>query len=155
MGARPPDPREIYGEAKQIWSFRKGWDAPVEGEREEPFVRRVLVLRQSDHSVFEIEQHPRLHLESKMEVDRPAATFLRMKVYLPELAQGVRLDKVPLVVHMELVVDCMVFQLGHIARDIDDGHSAASLGERPGTGGHATVRCCGRSRLAGDPRGGS
>jgi hypothetical protein len=50
-----------------------------------------------------------------------------VQVDLPDLAQGVGLDEVPLVVHMESVVDRMILQIGHIAGDIDGSHSWQSL----------------------------
>jgi hypothetical protein len=62
-----------------------------------------------------------------MQVEGPAATFLRMQVDLPGLAQGVRLDEVAFVMNVKAVVDRVVLQVGHISGDVDDGHSAESL----------------------------
>ena len=45
-----------------------------------------------------------------------------MQVDLPQLPQGVRLDEVTFVVHMEAVVDGMALQLGDESGDIDDCH---------------------------------
>jgi hypothetical protein len=42
---------------------------------------------------------------------------------------------VPLVMHVESVVDGMIFQVGDVARDVNGSHSWESL---MGVGGHAT-----------------
>ena len=59
----------------------------------------------------------------EVEVERPAARLLRVEVDLPRLAQGVGLDEVPLVVHVEPVVDGVVLEVGDEAGHVDDGHS--------------------------------
>ena len=69
-----------------------------------------------------------------MEVDGATAAFLRVKVDLPELTERVRLDEVPLVVHVESVIDSMIFELGHVAGHVNDRHVVASVcapGELP------------------------
>jgi hypothetical protein len=53
-----------------------------------------------------------------------------VQVDLPQLAQRVRLDEVPLVVHMETVVDGVVLQLGDETGDIDDCHASRHYRER-------------------------
>ena len=70
-----------------------------------------------------------------MQVERTAARLLGVQVDLPRLAQRVRLDEVPLVVHVEPVVDGVVLQVGHEAGDVDDSHevpAAASEASRQG-----------------------
>lgn len=62
-----------------------------------------------------------------MQVDWPAAALFGVKVDLPELPERVRLDEVPLVVHVETVVDCMIFELGHVAGHVDDRHLGLSV----------------------------
>ena len=69
-----------------------------------------------------------------MEIDRATATLLGVQVDLPELAQRVRLDEVPLVVHVELVVDRMVLQLGHITGYVYNGHSVRKCRRATGAG---------------------
>lgn len=57
-----------------------------------------------------------------MEVDGSVARLLGVKVDLPELAQRVGLDEVPLVVDVKTVVDRMALHVGDESGDIDDGH---------------------------------
>ena len=63
----------------------------------------------------------------EVEVERAPAALLGMQVHLPGLAQGVRLDEMPLVVHMEAVIVRMVLQIRDISRDVDDSHRGQSL----------------------------
>src|SRR5690606_1105864 len=60
--------------------------------------------------------------EGQVQVERAAAGLLRVQVDLPGLAQGVGLDEVPLVVHVEAVVDRVILELGHEPGDVDGGH---------------------------------
>ena len=76
-----------------------------------------------------------------MKVDRASAALLGVQVDLPELAERVGLDEVPLVVHVELVIDRMILELGHVTGDVDDGHSAGECRRAAGRDRHATVRC--------------
>jgi hypothetical protein len=57
-----------------------------------------------------------------------------VQVHLPDLAQRIGLDEVPLVVHMESVVDGMILQVGDVPRDVNGSHSWGSL---MGVGGPA------------------
>ena len=75
-----------------------------------------------------------------MQVDGPATAFLGVEVDLPELAKGVRLDEMPFVVHVELVVDRMILELGNITCDVDDGHPEGKCRRATGRGRQATVR---------------
>ena len=61
-------------------------------------------------------------LERQVEVERPAARLLGVEIDLPRLAQGVRLDEVPLVVDVEPVIDRMILELGHEPGDVDGCH---------------------------------
>ena len=75
-----------------------------------------------DDRVLEAEQHARVDLEREVEVDRTLAALLGMQVDLPRLAQRVALDEVPLVVHVEAVLDRVVLQVGDEARDVENCH---------------------------------
>ena len=77
---------------------------------------------EQDHGVLEGEEDAGVDVEGQVQVERAAAALLGMQVDLPDLAQGVRLDEVPLVVHMEPVVDRVVLQVGDVAGDIDGCH---------------------------------
>jgi len=66
-----------------------------------------------------------------VEVERTAATLLGVQVDLPDLAEGVRLDEVSLVVDVEPVVDRMVLELGDVAGHIDCCHSNRGYAPRP------------------------
>jgi len=85
-------------------------------------VRWVLLVGQAVDDVFERQQHTGVHLQCQVEIERAAAAVLGVQLDLPCLAQAVGLDEVPLVVHVEPVVDCVVLDLGDEARDVDDGH---------------------------------
>ncbi len=123
----PTDPGQVDGEPEQVRARRERRHAPVEGQREVELVCRVGVLGQRDDGVLEVEEHPRVDLEGEVQVDRAAAALLGVQVDLPELAQRVRLDEVPLVVHVEAVIHGMVLELCHIPSDVDDCHRRASL----------------------------
>ena len=58
-----------------------------------------------------------------MQVEGTTAPLLRVQVDLPDLPQGVGLDEVPLVVHVEPVVDGMILQVGDVASDVNGSHS--------------------------------
>ena len=63
-----------------------------------------------------------------MEIEGTTARIFGMKIDLPCLAHGIGLDEVPLVVHMEGMVDRVVFEISNEAGNVDDRH-----------GGQATV----------------
>ncbi len=82
-----------------------------------------LAVGQVNHFVFEGEQYTRVDLEGQMQVQRPVAAFFGMQIDLPGLPEGVGLHEVPLVVHVEPVVDGVVLELGYVSGDVDDRHS--------------------------------
>ena len=123
----PTHAGQVDGEAEQVGAVRQGRKRPGEGQREVELVRRLLVLGEQHHGVLEGEEHPGVHVEGEMKVERAAAPLLGMKVHLPDLAQGIRLDEVPLVVHVEPMVDGMVLQVGDVAGDVDGCHNKGSL----------------------------
>ncbi len=123
----PADAGEVDGEAQEVGAARERRERPGEGQGEVELVRRLLVVGQQDDGVLEGQQDPGVDVEREMQVERPAAPLLGVQVDLPDLAQRVRLDEVPLVVHVEPVVDGMVFQVGDVAGDVDGSHSVRSL----------------------------
>ena len=98
----------------------------VSGKSE--LVRRLLVLGEQDDGVLEGKEDARVHVEcGESQAEGPPAPLLGMQVDLPDLAQRVGLDEVPLVVHMEPVVDGVVLQVCDVAGDIDGSHNTRSL----------------------------
>ncbi len=83
----------------------------------------LLVVGQEDDRILEGEEDAGVDIECEVQVERAAASLLGMQVDLPDLPQGVGLDEVPLVVHVESVVDGMVLQIGHIPSDINGSHN--------------------------------
>ena len=114
--------RELGGEHEQVGTVRQRRQRPGEAEREVEVVGRVLVVGALDDRVLEAEQHARVDLEREVEVDRTLAALLGVQVDLPGLAQRVALDEVPLVVHVEAVLDRVVLEVGDEAGDVDDCH---------------------------------
>jgi myo-inositol-1(or 4)-monophosphatase len=75
-----------------------------------------------------------------VQVDGPPAPLLRVQVDLPDLAQGVRLDEVPLVVDVESVIDRMVLEFGNETGDVYSGQ------EEPPQNRSPTAASVGRQR---------
>ncbi len=76
-----------------------------------------------------------------MKVERAVAGLFGVQVHFPGLAERVGLDKVPLVMHVEAVVDRVVFQFGYVPGHIDHSHHHNASGGRanwPGEGGALT-----------------
>ena len=134
----PPTPARSMASRRRSGPLGSGGRRPGEGEGEVELVGRLLVLGEQHDGVLEGEEHPRIDVEGQVQVERAAAALLGVEVDLPDLAQRVRLDEVPLVVHVKPVVDGVVLQVGHVAGDVDGSHSVTSLDEqadaRPRTG---------------------
>ena len=120
--ARSPHLRQVDGQTQQIGPVRERRQRPGEGQRELILVRGVLALGQVDHHVLEGQQHPGVHFQGQVQVERTVAAFLGMQVHFPGLAQGIGLHEVPLVVHVEPVVHGMVLELSYVSSDVDDRH---------------------------------
>ena len=90
-------------------------------------VGRLLVLGEEDHGILEGQEDPGVDVEGEVQVEGAAAALLGMQVDLPDLAQGIRLHEVPLVVHVESVVHRVVLQVCDVAGDIDGCHNVGSL----------------------------
>ena len=118
----PADRREVDGEAQQVGRVRQRRQRPGERDREVELVRRLVVVGQAEHGVLEGEQHARVDVEREVQVERPAAAVLGVQVDLPDLAQGVRLDEVALVVDVEAVVDGVVLQVRDVPGHVDGCH---------------------------------
>ena len=116
----PPTPARSIARTQQIGPVGQRRQRPREGQREEELVGRLrllVVLVERHHRVFERQHHPRVEFERQVQVERAAAAGLGVQLDLPGLAQRVRLDEVPLVVHVKPVVDRVVFQFGHESRE--------------------------------------
>ena len=88
-----------------------------------PARRRLVEVVELHHLVLEPEHRPWVDVEREVQVDRPAARLLGVQVDLPQLAQRVGLDEVPLVVDVEPVVDRLALEVGDEAGDVDDCHA--------------------------------
>ena len=100
---------QIDRQPEQVGTAGQRWKGPREGEGKVEFVRGLLLLGEEHHGVFEREEDAWIHVKGEMKVQRAAASLLGMEVDFPDLTQGVRLDEVPLVVHMESVVNGVIF----------------------------------------------
>ena len=101
---------------------------PGESERKEKLVGRIKFLAQLVDLVLKRQQHARVDLKGQMEIKRPIAPLLRVKVNLPCLAQRIRLHEMSFVVHVKSVIDgCVVLEVGDVAGNVDDCHGSASL----------------------------
>ena len=94
----------------------------MNAEREEELVRRIVERVTGDHRVLEAEQDPGIDLERQVQVERALASLLGVQVHLPVLAQRVALDEMPLVVHVEPVLDRVILEVGDETREVDDRH---------------------------------
>jgi hypothetical protein len=56
-----------------------------------------------------------------------AAPVLGVELHFPDLAQGVGLDEMALVVHVKAMVNRMILEVGHVSGHIDDCHRKPSL----------------------------
>ena len=118
------DAGELGGEHEQVRRVRQRRQRPGEHEREgEPGRRRLVDVVELHHLVLEAEHRPWVDVEREVQVDRPAARLLGVQVDLPQLAQRVGLDEVPLVVDVEPVVDRLALEVGDESRDVDDCHA--------------------------------
>ena len=87
----------------------------------------LLVLGEEDDGVLEGEEDAGVHVEGEMQVERATAPLFGVQVDLPDLAQRIGLDEVPLVVHVKPVVDRMVLQVGDVSGDVNCSHNRGSL----------------------------
>jgi hypothetical protein len=71
-------------------------------------VGRFLLLGEEHNGVFEGQEDTWINIEGQVQVQRTAASLLGVEVDFPNLTQGVRLDKVPLVVDMKPVVNGVI-----------------------------------------------
>jgi myo-inositol-1(or 4)-monophosphatase len=90
-------------------------------------IRRFLVLGQPEYGILEGEQGPWIHLEGQVEIEGSPAPIFRMELHLPDLAKGVGLHEVALVVHVESMVNRVILEVGHVSGHIDDCHRWFSL----------------------------
>ncbi len=132
----PADARELGGQEEQIRPVWQRRQRPGEEQGKPEAVWRVVVLRKVDDEVLEGEQRAGIDLERQVEVEWPSTGFLWVEVDLPRLAEGVRLDEVTLVVHVEAVVDCVILEVGDESGNVDGGHAGTSLPRARGP-----VRC--------------
>ena len=120
----PAHSRQVDGEAEQVGPPGEWWQRPGEGERKVEFVGWLLVLGEENDGVLEGEEDAGVDVEGEVEVQGAATPLLGVQVDLPDLPQGVGLDEVSLVVHVKAVDHGMVFELGHVAGDVNGSHGS-------------------------------
>lgn len=119
------DAGEVDRKAEQIGAVGKRRQRPGEGQREEELVRRlrlVVVFVEGHHRVLEGQHDAGIEFEGEVQVEGAAAPGLGVQFDFPGLAQRIRLDEMPLVVHVKTVVDGVILQFSDEARDIDNCH---------------------------------
>ncbi len=117
------DAGEVDGQHEKIRRVGEWWQCPREQHRErESGRRRIVDFLESNHLVLEAEHRTRVDIERQMEVDRAFASAFRVKIDFPELSERVGLDEVPLVVHVEAMVDRLTLHVGDETRYVDDCH---------------------------------
>jgi len=109
---------------EQIGVLGERWERPGEGQREVVLVGWLLLVAERHDRIFEAEQDARLDVEGEVEIDWAATAFFWVEIDLPDLPQGVGLHEVPLVVHVEAMVDRVVLEIGHVAGHVYRCHSA-------------------------------
>jgi hypothetical protein len=85
-------------------------------------VRRIDLVRETEHRVFEGQECPRIDVEFDVQVDRPATPVLGMKINFPRLSKRIRLHEMTLVVDVESVRHRMVLKVCDETSDINCGH---------------------------------
>jgi hypothetical protein len=85
-------------------------------------IGRVLVVRKTEDCILEGEQGPGVHFQAQVQIEWAATAIFGMELHFPDLAEGVRLDEVPLVVNMEAMVDGVILEVGHVPGHVDDCH---------------------------------
>ena len=124
---RSADTGDLGGEHKKVGAVDQRRKAPREEQWEAEIFRRWLVgVGEGIDLVFEGEHHAWVDLEGKVEIEWPTARMLWVEVHLECLTHRVRLDEVPLIMNMEAVMGCMIFQVGDETCDIDDRHDVSS-----------------------------
>ena len=126
-----PTPASSVASSSRSGPSGSGGSDHVNSSGKWKLVGRVVLLGQRQHEVLERQQRAGVDLEGEVEVERAAAGLLGVEVDLPRLAQGVGLDEVPLVVHVEAVVDGVVLEVGDEPGDVDGGQGP-SLPRRRG-----------------------
>jgi hypothetical protein len=87
----------------------------------------LLLFGEEHNRIFEGEEDAGVDVEREVEIQWAAAPLLGVEVDLPHLAQGVCFDEMAFVVDVEAVIDGVIFQVGHVAGDVDGCHRAISL----------------------------
>jgi hypothetical protein len=123
---RAANASKFSGQNQQIRGVGERGERPGQRQREKETVRWIFVILDLCHFVLKRQQDPWIHFKGEVQVKGTVAAFLRMKVYFPGLAQRIRLDEVPLIVHMEsMVVGGVVFEIGDVPGYVDDGHESS------------------------------
>jgi len=123
----PPHAGQVDGQPEQIGAVGERGEGPGEGQGEVELVGGFLILGEPEDSILKGQQGPGIDLESQMEVEGTAAAVFGVEVDLPHLPEGVGLDEMALIVHVESVIDRVILEIGHVSGHIDDCHRWMSL----------------------------
>jgi hypothetical protein len=85
-------------------------------------VGRIDLIGQAQHRVFEGQKGSRVYVQLNVQIDRPTASVLRVKVNFPRLTQRVRLNEVPFVVDVKAVGHRVIFKVGNESCNVYGGH---------------------------------
>lgn len=113
---------EFGSEHQKVRRVPKRGECPGEDERKGHSFDRVGGVGEFQHLILEPNHDPGVHFKGQMEIEGAAAGIFRVQVDLPGLTHGIGLDEVSLVVHMEGVIDCVIFEIGYETRNIDNCH---------------------------------
>ncbi|CAM8633910.1 hypothetical protein MCETE7_00710 [Acidimicrobiia bacterium] len=113
---------EFGGEHKEVRWVPKRGECPGEDERKGHSFDRVGGVGEFEHLILEPDHDSGVYFKGQMEIEWAAAGIFRVEVDLPGLTHGIGLDEMSLVVHMEGVVDCVIFEIGYETRYIDNCH---------------------------------
>jgi len=97
-------------------------ERPCEGEGEVVFVGRLLVVSQPEDGILKGEEDSWIHIEGEVQIDRPSAALLGMKIDLPNLAQRVGLHEMAFVVDVEAVVYGVILEVGYVPGNVYGCH---------------------------------
>ena len=86
------------------------------------FVRWIDVIGKSEHGVFEGEKRSRIDVKLDVQINGSAATVLGVKINFPRLTQGVGLDKMAFIVHVETMGNRVILEVSNKTSNINGGH---------------------------------
>jgi hypothetical protein len=83
-----------------------------------------------ENNVFKTKKSTWVNLEAHMKVNGASAGFFGVQIYFPQLAQGVSLNKVTLIVDMETMIDSVTLEIADKACYVNNCHAMTLPFER-------------------------